>query len=82
MKRNNIGAISALKGYRVQFLYTLLRILSHKEFEVEFRPEGRFEDLDIYNGKGEVLEIIQVKSYTDTLTLSAIISPKNSVNST
>lgn len=73
---NNIGAISSLKGYRVQFLYSLYRILSHKESEFEFRPEGRYEDLDIYDENGDVIEIIQVKDYGNTLTLSKILSQK------
>lgn len=73
---NNNGAISALKGYRVQFLYSLLRIISHKKSEFEFRPEGKYEDLDIYNENGEVIEIIQVKNYKKTLTLSDILSSK------
>lgn len=75
-KSNNIGAISALKGYRVQFLYSLNRILSYNEHESEFHPEGKYEDLDVYNEEGEVIEIIQVKDYADTLTLSKILSKK------
>ena len=74
--KNNIGAISALKGYRVQFLYTLLRILSYSESENEFHPEGNFEDLDIYNSNSEIIEIIQVKNLTEILTLSKILSSK------
>jgi len=75
-KSNNIGAISALKGYRVQFLYSLNRILSYNEHESEFHPEGKYEDLDVYNEEGEVIEIIQVKDYAETLTLSQILSKK------
>lgn len=75
-KSNNIGAISALKGYRVQFLYSLNRILSCNEHESEFHPEGKYEDLDVYNKEGEIIEIIQVKDFADTLTLSNILSKK------
>jgi len=71
---NNIGAISALKGYRVQFLYSLSRILSRSENETKFHPEGIFEDLDIYNLNNEVIEIIQVKALKEKLTLSNILS--------
>ncbi len=73
---NNLGAISALKGYRVQFLYTLYRILSYKEFEVEFHPEGKFEDLDVYAKNGKVVEIIQVKDLGKVLTLADITTTK------
>lgn len=72
-KTNNIGAINALKGYRIQFLYSLFRILSHKEHEVKFCPEGEFEDLDIRDINNNLLEVIQVKNLTDKLTLSDII---------
>jgi len=73
---NNIGAISALKGYRVQFLYSLSRILSFKKTEMEFHPEGKLEDLDIYNENGDVIEIIQVKDLGNVLTLSDITTSK------
>lgn len=76
---NNIGAVSALKGFRVQFLYSLNRILSHTSEEASFHPEGRFEDLDIYNSGGSVIEIVQVKNLGRKLTLSDILS--NDVNS-
>jgi len=73
---NNFGAISALRGYKVQFLYSLYRILSYKDSESEFHPEGQFEDLDIYNQDKEVSEIIQVKGYSNIITLSNILSNK------
>ena len=73
---NNLGAISALKGYRLQFLYTLYRILSYKESESEFHPEGEFEDLDVYSQDGKVVEIIQVKDLGKVLTLSDITTTK------
>jgi|GEM_PF-1585961 len=77
---NNIGAISALKGYRVQFLYSLFRVLTYTEFKCVFRPEGEYEDLDVYNDKGEIIEIIQVKNLKDKLTLSDILSLANTNN--
>lgn len=75
-RSNNLGAISALKGYRLQFLYSLDRILAFKEFETKFRPEGEFEDLDIYNHVNTVIEIIQIKDLGDTLTLADLTTSK------
>jgi hypothetical protein len=75
-KTNNLGAISALKGYRVQFLYSLYRILTFKEAENKFHPEGKFEDLDVYNHADTVVEIIQVKDLGKVLTLADIITTK------
>ena len=72
----NLGAISALKGYRVQFLYTLYRILTYNESEFIFQPEGIFEDLDIQNKQNDVVEIVQVKNLGERLTLSDIITTK------
>jgi hypothetical protein len=74
---HNIGPISALKGYRLQFLYSLFRILSHKEQESIFLPEGQYEDLDIYDNSGNIIEIIQVKAHSVKLTLSDILSSKD-----
>ncbi|GCC50332.1 hypothetical protein SanaruYs_05470 [Chryseotalea sanaruensis] len=75
---NNFGAVNALKGYRAQFVYSLSRILCHQSDEVTFRPEGKFEDLDIYDEHNKVIEIVQVKCLGETLTLSDIISQKTS----
>ncbi|HEY4786032.1 MAG TPA: hypothetical protein VIH57_08280, partial [Bacteroidales bacterium] len=76
MNSNNNGAISALKGYRKQFLYTLQRILCYNEIETEFRPEGKYEDLDIYGTNG-VIEVIQVKALlSKKLTLKDILDSK------
>lgn len=75
---NNLGAINALTGYRAQFVYSLNRILGHNPDEATFQPEGKFEDLDIYNKEGKVIEIIQVKNLSKTLTLSDIVSQKSS----
>ncbi|MFY2558647.1 hypothetical protein ACN469_13550 [Corallococcus terminator] len=66
------GAPAALRGYRLQALYTLHRILSDKESaQLVFRLEGH-EDLDILDATGRVLEVIQIKAYQDTLTLSEL----------
>ncbi|MGE0079591.1 MAG: hypothetical protein AB7S48_17150 [Bacteroidales bacterium] len=75
--RNNQGAINALKGYRKQFIYTLQRILCYNEIETEFRPEGEYEDLDIYGNDGGVVEIIQVKALlSKKLSLKDILESK------
>ncbi|WP_161891162.1 hypothetical protein [Pontibacter russatus] len=73
---NNIGALSALKGYRLQFLYSLFRILNHNSNEAKFAPEGKFEDLDIYDLENNLIEIIQIKALSEKLTLSNVLSSK------
>lgn len=75
---NNLGAVYALKGYHHQFLYSLLRILKGTEQEQGFFPEGKYEDLDIYDSKNNVVEIIQIKSLKNVLTLSDILNTKDS----
>lgn len=51
-----------LRGYRTQFLYTIYRVLTSKEKELEvFRPEEE-EDLDVLV-EGRITECIQVKNY-------------------
>ncbi len=58
------GAPAALRGYRLQALYTLMRILEPKaDSTYLFQPEGT-EDLDILNSSGAMVEAIQVKSYS------------------
>jgi len=64
------GATSAYRGYRLQALYVLARILLHEASQnLIFRPEGK-EDLDILSQNGELIETVQVKAYTNDLTLS------------
>lgn len=67
------GAQAALRGYRLQALYTLKRILESDE-NVLFHLEGQ-EDLDIVTSNGRVLEVIQMKAYGTNITLSTF-SPK------
>jgi hypothetical protein len=64
------GAQAALKGYRLQALYTLFRILESDESFV-FQLEGR-EDIDVLTAQGALVEIVQVKAYDTNLTLSAL----------
>ena len=67
---SEIGAQAAFKGYRLQALYTLYRILYSGE-GVVFHLEGQ-EDLDIYDTANKVVEIIQLKAYDRDLTLSVL----------
>ncbi len=69
------GAPAALKGYRVQALYTLKCILTCSDENIVFQPEG-LEDLDIFDEIDRKMELVQVKKY-DSLKLSdlAPLSP-------
>lgn len=68
------GATPTYRGYRLQALYILYRILAGTGDDVVFRPEGN-EDLDILNRDGTLVEIVQVKSY-ESLRLSHLGSEK------
>lgn len=62
------GAPAAYKGYRLQALYTLDRLLALSgDSNLVLQPEGK-EDLDILED-GYTCEVVQVKSYP-SLTLS------------
>lgn len=63
------GAIAAYRGYRNQALYALHKILKKHTQGVFYQPE-RYEDLTVFKDSGEILETIQVKDFTDNLTLS------------
>lgn len=73
-----MSAISALKGYRTQFLYSLYRILKAYNKNYIFKPEGFYEDLDIIDEEGKYIEIIQVKNKSQTLVFTDLFSKKNS----
>jgi hypothetical protein len=63
-------ATPAYRGYRLQALYALARILdSEVEGSKIFRPEGA-EDLAILGQSNVLTEIIQVKAYSTNLSLS------------
>lgn len=63
------GAPAAYRGYRLQALYTLKRILAPAIAQnLVFHLEGR-EDLDIREADNRLVEVIQVKSY-ENLVLS------------
>ncbi len=66
-------ATPAYRGYRLQALYSLSRILDQEgNIYLVFQPEV-LEDLSIQDEKGNLLEVIQVKS--GNLTLSSFKEP-------
>ena len=48
------GGSAALRGYRLQTLYILSRLMNAESHEHSFRPEGK-EDLDILHFKWSTL---------------------------
>lgn len=70
-----MSAIAALKGYRTQFLYSLHFILSNLKSDLVFRLEGE-EDLDVLDADHKLLYAIQLKNLGNTITLSDILSDK------
>lgn len=64
---NNSGPIPALRGYRLQFLYTLLRVIEGGDDET-IHPEI-LEDYSV-SVEERVTEIVQVKNYGEPLRLS------------
>jgi len=63
-------ATHAYLGYRLQALYTLYRILQQEEPPHIFQPEGS-EDLAVYDNEHHLLEVIQVKQRSSSLSLSS-----------
>lgn len=63
-------ATPAYRGYRLQALYTLYRVLNQEGPSRKFQPEGS-EDLAIYDSEHRLLEIIQVKQRSSSLSLSS-----------
>lgn len=57
------------RGFRKQALYCLYRLTHSKQNEI-YQPEGE-EDLAIYSSDQELLEVIQVKDYSSTLSTSS-----------
>lgn len=68
-------ATPAYRGYRLQTLYTLARILEPDEStNLVFQPEGA-EDLAVWDINDRLLEAVQAKAYSANLTLS-LLSPE------
>lgn len=69
-------ATPAYRGYRLQTLYTLARILEpHESADLVFQPEGA-EDLAVWETSGTLREFVQVKAYSGNLTLSSFSPSK------
>lgn len=66
---NSSDATATYRGYRRQALYALFRIFEGGNADHVFQPEGA-EDLVIFDDAGNLIEVIQVKSYGSNLTLS------------
>jgi hypothetical protein len=67
---NLSDATHAYRGYRCQALYALFRVFeSGSSANLIFRPEGE-EDLSICDAENHLIEVVQVKSYASSLTLS------------
>ncbi|MEM9337122.1 MAG: hypothetical protein AAGA66_00210 [Bacteroidota bacterium] len=68
---SNTGAIRAMRGFRLQTLFTVREILSNPSSGLIYEPEG-LEDLDVRNSDNRLQQLIQVKSTNDTLYLADI----------
>jgi len=69
-------ATPAYRGYRLQALYTLSRILESEDSSYWiFQPEGH-EDLAIFDSNETLLQVVQVKAYKGELVLSSLLPPK------
>lgn len=72
--RRNDTAGPALRGFRLQILYTLGRLIEPQTaLQATLWPEG-IEDLAIFDDHGLLREAIQIKGHTAPLTLSEIVS--------
>ena len=68
------SAGAALRGFRLQILYTLARLTEPQTaLQATLWPEG-IEDLAIFDGQGVLREAIQIKGHTTPLTLSELVS--------
>ena len=64
-------ATPAYRGYRLQALYTLSRLLeSNDSANFTFQPEGK-EDLAIFDASNNLVEVVQVKAHSQDLALSS-----------
>ena len=70
------SASPTYRGYRLQLLYALHRILPKDSAQLFFQPEG-YEDLDVYNEFGELIEVIQVKAFQNTKLAFSNFEPTN-----
>ena len=63
-------ATPAYRGYRLQALYTLERVLNQQQQSLIFQPEGK-EDLAVFDSGNRLVEIVQVKQRGTNLALSS-----------
>jgi hypothetical protein len=64
----------ALRGFRLQILYTLARLIEpNTAIRATLWPEG-IEDLAVLDDQGVPREAIQIKAHTASLTLSDLVS--------
>lgn len=69
-------ATPSYRGYRHQALYTLARMLDVRHSgEHSYHPEG-LEDLAIRDAEDRLVEVIQVKDLSESLTLSSFSADK------
>ena len=68
------GAKAALKGYRIQTLYTLAEIFESNDSDIVFQPEGD-EDLAVLKNN-QLIRVIQVKARKEKLTISSFSPEK------
>jgi len=72
------GSQSALRGYRLQHLYTLYRLFRAAFDDVAIQLEGS-EDVDIFDMAGSLVEAVQVKALgTRNVTASTLFSEDDS----
>jgi len=70
-------ATPAYRGYRLQALYTLSRLLEFNDSaNFTFQPEGE-EDLAIFDAGNNLVEVVQVKAYSGNLALSSFDPDKS-----
>jgi len=72
----NSDATPAYRGYRLQGLYVLSRLLRDVDSTLSFQPEG-LEDLVVVSNTGEIQEVVQVKARSDNLSLSSFSPEKD-----
>lgn len=72
--RQSESAGPALRGFRLQMLYTLARLTEPRAtLQATLWPEG-VEDLAIFDDQDMLREAIQIKAHTAPLTLSELVS--------
>ena len=70
-------ATPAYRGYRLQALYTLSRLLeSNDSANFTFQPEGE-EDLAIFDANHNLVEVVQVKAHSEDLAISSFKPDKS-----